>query len=127
MLRREAGNDNCLLAAARMVGIHDYHCHSWAVLKDYVDIAVENTELDNFDNFKLILEPLSPPVFITRNPGQIHVGLFLGFNENGKGYVFEKGNFGVNHPWQLVSLRDFYNDPMMPTKFFSLATLRSSQ
>ena len=52
--------------------------------------------------------PLIMGVGFSKSDWTDHSAVFLGFDERGEGVIFQKDNLGLNHPWNLFSLTDWY-------------------
>lgn len=54
------------------------------------------------------LREVPVPAALLLGAHESHVALFLGFDAEGRGVVFHKGNVGENFPWEIVSLETIY-------------------
>ncbi len=49
------------------------------------------------------------PVVLMFGQHAHHAALFLGFDANGVGVVFQKGNLSENYPWEILTLHDIFD------------------
>lgn len=113
-LGSELAHSNCYGAVAVLFGIQRY-------ISGSLDLQSKIIRTDNFvpivplaeystyaDLKRELLNAGQLPLVISVGQHEHHVFTLLGFDENGRGVVFQKSNLSVNYPWEVVSLEEIY-------------------
>lgn len=112
-LDEELSHTNCRGAAATVL-FGSAGNANWGLEDDQISTVVKHRVYGSCDELKAALRSAPQPAVLMLGSHEFHTALFLGFDEDGQGIVFQKGNMSSNYPWELMSLEQLFDTYCVP-------------
>ena len=111
LLGEELAHSNCYGSVSMVFDLSNAGKSTLSFENGEVVELIPYKEYQTYDDLKIFIQNLQEtPLILSVGPHRSHTLAFMGFNESGDGVVFQKGNASSNYPWEVMSLKEVFQE-----------------